>query len=175
MLEKISGHSVRAEKSSKSFFIFGCILAASGGILAFWNLWVFYTGILPALSDSKSEASFFSTIFHVPVSIPLILLLEVFAFVMFRYYSKALERMRAYTDEVNTLQMVKTGLLSIVEYGTEKEIAGAGHKLMTMERSRIIEGKGTVETLNTQDETQNVANMLDILQKLQTSLSKDGK
>lgn len=175
MLEKIGGYALRAEKSTKNFFIGALAFAFSGLAVALWNFLIFYADFIPVLKESTTEPSFFVTIFHVPVSVPLIILLELFAFIMFRYYSKALERMRAYTDEVNTLQMIKTGFLSIVEYGKEEDITTAGRTLMTMERNRVIEGKGTRETLNGQDETQNLTKMLNMLTRLEPSFSKDGK
>lgn len=171
--ERLLEHAERAEKSSEQFLKRGLLLAICGIAVAIFNVVMFYIPIVFNLDIYTVPSSFFSSIFHVPVSIPVIFLSELFAFIMFRYYSKAMERMRSYTNEVTTLRIIESGMLTIVKYGNHDDVVNASRRLMHMERNRVLgKGESTVENMHVQDETEMMSKMLDIMSAAQAKNSK---
>ncbi len=168
---RLNQHAVKAERASRFFLICGLLLALIGLAMTYHNIWVFeqifYNADARAMIAPDMSLSWFDTIFHVPVTIPFIILCEVFALIMFRYYSKAMERMRSYTNEVTTLSIIASGVNAIAEYGDKDDMIRASHKLMCTERNRILgKGESTAENISAQDETQMIANLTAVLSKI---------
>ncbi|OCA77109.1 hypothetical protein BBI01_01205 [Chryseobacterium artocarpi] len=83
---------------------------------------------------------------HYIPRISFILFIEVFAFFFLRLYKLNLNDIKYYQNELTNVDLKSTGLLSAINYGTEKDIANVIKELVKTERNFILnKGQSTID------------------------------
>jgi vacuolar-type H+-ATPase subunit H len=152
---RVNEHAHLAKTSSTTFRRVGFLLAWVGVLIAIGNAALFYYELYSGSTDSTiDKQDFVSLLRHLPFTLPLILLSEALALIMFRYSSKSLEMMRYFSNEVTTLNLRRAGALTIVEHGSQKAITETAQELLTSERNIIMrKDEKTIETIQNRDES----------------------
>ena len=156
---RVSDHSRSAEKSAILFKWIGIILAISGlgaAAFAFVEHYGTFGSMAPASPPQAADGSsngIFETFGHLPFIMPLTVLAEVLALIMFRYHSKSLEMMRYFSNEVSTLSLRKAAALTILERGSQKTIVELANEMLRAERNIIMrKDERTLEMNQNRDE-----------------------
>ena len=156
---KLDEYSQKSEKSASKFLTFGLIFAILGVGAALYIFFNFFFGIE---AHSVSEFPLEKIIYHLPFSIPLIILCEILALIMFRYHSRSLEQMRQFVNESNTLTLKQIGVEIALRQVESKDLQAFAHDLLKSERNFILKkGEKTIETAHNEIES--------------SALSADGK
>ena len=167
---RIQAHSATAEVAARNFRFMGYILAVAGISIAGVNLLFVLDesiSIHSASAEGGGRPDYWAMWRHVPFTLPVILLTETLALIMFRYQSKSLELMRYFSNEATTLSLRRAGALTVVEFGSQKAIMELASDLLKAERNIILrKDEKTVETAMNGGNESNMKSVLDKLQEL---------
>lgn len=162
--DRIQLYANKASMASDAFRRLGYILAVTGLTVAILNLGVaFHTDALA----TTNEITWAKLLRHLPYSAPVIILSEFLALIMFRYYSRSLEQMRYFSNEVTTLDIRQTGVLLMVQQGSKSDLMKAATELARVERNIILrKDERTMELANNRDEDAMIKALTDKIDSL---------
>ena len=156
---RIDELATKAERAAYVFRWIGIVLALTGLALAGWK---FVSFLLAGSVGISAEQWKIALVSHATTTLPVVLLAEALALIMFRYQSRSLEQMRYFANEVTTLSLRFAAALIIAQQGTKKDIVEFAKEMARQERNFILKkGEATLETVQNAGEDALVQKVLD--------------